>query len=109
MRDSAALDIQDKAPAMAAQAAEAAEFIKTLGHEGRLMLLCLLSQGERTVSELEAETGARQAIVSQHLARLRQEGFVSTRRDGRQIFYSLADPRVAKLISTLYEIFCDPA
>ena len=70
-----------------------AELFKALGHEGRLHILCLLAKGEKTVTELEAYLGQRQAAVSQQLARLRLEGLVSTRRQGKAIHYALADQK----------------
>ena len=91
---------------MQQNAADAAEFLRALGHEGRLMILCYLVTGEKSVSELEALLGARQAAVSQQLARLRHEGLVRTRRDGKTIFYSLADARTERLLGVLYEMFC---
>lgn len=93
---------------MADHARQAAALLKALAHEGRLTILCALVGGERTVSELESLLGARQAAVSQQLARLRLEGLVTSRRDGRAIYYSLGDPRVARLIGTLHDIFCAP-
>jgi len=92
---------------MAARAADAAAFLKALGHEGRLMILCFLSARERSVGELEELLGARQAAVSQQLARLRAEGLVECQRKGKAIYYSIADKRVARLIATLYELFCE--
>ncbi len=89
-------------------AGEAAEFLRALGHEGRLMILCYLVTGEKSVSELEALLGARQAAVSQQLARLRHEGLVRARRDGKAIFYSLADARTERLLGVLFEMFCAP-
>lgn len=91
---------------MAQQAAEAATFLKALSHEGRLMILCHLSGGEKSVSELEGLLGARQAAVSQQLARLRGEGMVSARRDGKTIFYSILDPRAKAVVATVYGLFC---
>lgn len=91
---------------MADRAKEAADFLKALAHEGRLMILCHLFASEKSVSELEALLGARQAAVSQQLARLRLEGLVSTRRDGKAIYYSLGDERVAALIGTMHDLFC---
>lgn len=104
-------DLSQRAPMIdeadfAANAAEAATFLKTIGHQGRLMLLCHLVQGEKSVSELESLLGARQAAVSQQLARLRDQGLVQTRRDGRTIYYSVADPRATKVLETLYDVFC---
>lgn len=91
---------------MAASAAEAAAFLKALSHEGRLMILCHLSGGERSVTELENLLATRQAAVSQQLARLRLEGLVSCRREGKIIYYSISDPRVGRTIGVLYDMFC---
>ncbi|PKQ13931.1 MAG: transcriptional regulator [Alphaproteobacteria bacterium HGW-Alphaproteobacteria-1] len=89
-------------------AQKAADFLRALSHEGRLMMLCHLVPGERSVGELEELLGARQAAVSQQLARLRHEGLVRTRRDGKTVYYSLADPRALRLLELLYEMFCAP-
>lgn len=97
-----ALDMNE----MARSAAQAAEFLKALSHEGRLLILCTLVNGERSVSELEQSVGMRQAAVSQQLARLRLEGLVVSRREGKTIYYSLGDPRVARLIGVMHELFC---
>ena len=91
---------------MATQARAASDMMKALAHEGRLMILCYLVEGERSVSELEELIGARQAAVSQQLARLRLEGLVSSRREGKAIYYSISDARVQSLIATLHRIFC---
>ena len=91
---------------MATSAAEAAAFLKALAHEGRMLILCNLAEGERTVGELEQALGQRQAAVSQQLARLRAEGLVSCRRDGKARVYSVADPRAAELIALMYRMFC---
>jgi ArsR family transcriptional regulator, virulence genes transcriptional regulator len=85
----------------------ATEFLKALAHEGRLMILCHLVHGEKAVGELEALLGARQAAVSQQLARLRHEGLVTSRRDGKTIYYSIGDPKIRQLIETLDALFCD--
>lgn len=97
-----------QAPAadMVARAAEASAFMKALAHEGRMMILCHLSGGEKTVTELEALLGQRQAAVSQQLARLRAEGLVQCRRDGKARFYSVADPRAAEVVALMYRLFC---
>ena len=89
-----------------ARATEAAGLLKALGHEGRLMILCYLSEGECSVTELETRLGLRQAAVSQQLARLRAEGLVGCRREGKAIYYSIADKRAAELVKTLYGLFC---
>lgn len=91
---------------MVIQAQAASNFLKALAHEGRLMILCHLSSGEKSVTELENLLESRQAAVSQQLARLRLEGLVSSRRDGKAIFYSLADPKVERAIGLVYDMFC---
>ena len=91
---------------MAAQAKRAAEFLKALAHQNRLMILCILSQGEKSVSELEEMLSLRQPTVSQQLARLRVDGLVATRRDGKTIYYSLASEEARVVVGALYEMFC---
>ena len=97
----AGLESPDIARRMADHAPDVASFLKALSHEGRLMILCHLAGGEKSVTELEALLGQRQAAVSQQLARLRLEGLVSTRRDGKAIFYAIHDPRVLELLRLL--------
>lgn len=92
---------------MGTNATAAANFLKTVSHEGRLMILCHLVKGEKSVSELEELLSARQAAVSQQLSRLRLEGLVTPRRDGKTIYYSLADNRPKRLLEVVYELFCD--
>lgn len=87
----------------------AANFLKALGHDGRLAILCHLLRGPKSVTELENLVQMRQAVVSQQLARLRLEGLVSTRREGQAIFYSLLDPKVAEMIRLLCSLFGIPA
>jgi DNA-binding transcriptional ArsR family regulator len=91
---------------MAESAQDAAGLLKALAHEGRLMILCALVEGERSVGELEDLLGARQAAVSQQLARLRIEGLVTCRREGKQVVYALGDTRVARIVAVLHDIFC---
>ena len=91
---------------MVANATAASSFLKALAHEGRLMILCYLATGEKSVTELEQLLSSRQAAVSQQLARLRLEGLVEHRRDGKTIFYSLKDPKARKLIELVYDMFC---
>ena len=93
---------------MARNARSAAAYLKTLAHEGRLMILCHLGSGEKAVGELEALLDIRQAAVSQMLARLRDEALVKTRRDGKTIYYSLADQNITEIIGLLYRQFCGP-
>jgi DNA-binding transcriptional ArsR family regulator len=91
---------------MMESAKEATDFLKALAHEGRLIILCRLADKECSVAELEEMLSARQAAVSQQLARLRLEGLVSTRREGKTIYYSLSDHRVRRSIKLIYELFC---
>ena len=96
----------DPMPEMERSATAAAAFLKTLAHEGRLMILCHLVSGEKSVTELENLLSSRQAAVSQQLARLRLEGLVNSRRDGKVIFYSLGDQKATKMIELLHQMFC---
>ena len=91
---------------MVEQAQAAATFLKALAHEGRLLILCYLSAGEKSVTELEHLLGSRQAAVSQQLARLRLEGLVTCRREGKTIYYSLGDARAARTVGQMYDMFC---
>ena len=91
---------------MMENACNASNFLKAISHEGRLMILCHLSTGEKTVTELEELLSARQAAVSQQLSRLRIEGLVETRRDGKAIFYSLTDQRAVQILEVVYDLFC---
>ena len=95
-----------KVDRMADSARDASEFLKALAHESRLMILCNLLDGEKSVGELEAFLSLRQSTVSQQLARLRLEGLVSARRDGKTIHYSIADDKVRAVIGVLYSTFC---
>lgn len=104
--DLATPDPHADADAMLARATDAAAFLKALSHEGRLMILCHLSSGEKSVTELERLLASRQAAVSQQLARLRLEGLVSARRDGKAIYYSIEDPKVRRTIALVYDMFC---
>jgi DNA-binding transcriptional ArsR family regulator len=101
---SRALDID----MMITNAQEASEFLKALSHEARLVILCLLVEGEKSVTEIEQMLSLRQPAVSQQLARLRAENLVETRRDGKNIYYSLARPEVRDIIMALHAAFCRP-
>ncbi len=85
----------------------ASNFLKAVSHEGRLLILCHLVSGEKSVTELEDLLSARQAAVSQQLSRLRLEGLVVPRRDGKAIYYRLADDRPARILELVYELFCN--
>lgn len=90
------------------QARKASTLLRSLSHETRLLILCLLSEREMSVSEIEEIVRLPQATVSQQLARLRQDGLVATRRDGRMIYYKIANQDATTIIESLYELFCKP-
>lgn len=91
-----------------AAADEATGLLRALANTDRLLLLCLLSQGERCVGELEEQLGIQQPTLSQQLTVLRTQEFVSTRRDGKWIYYSVSDPKALAVLETLYRLFCAP-
>jgi ArsR family transcriptional regulator len=91
---------------MVENATNASNFLKAISHEGRLMILCHLVTGEKSVTELEDLLSARQAAVSQQLSRLRLEGLVVPRREGKTIYYRLADERPRRVLELVYELFC---
>lgn len=93
---------------MIANARDAAEFLKALSHEARLVILCLLADGEKSVTEIEQMLRLRQPAVSQQLARLRADALVETRRVGKSVYYSLAKPEVRDVIMALHAAFCGP-
>jgi DNA-binding transcriptional ArsR family regulator len=102
MPDTRNLDIE----AMRNSAGIATRALRSLTHEDRLLLLCLLSQEELCVSELEQRLDIRQPSLSQQLGVLRREDLVSTRRDGKHIYYRVADDRIMNLLQTLYDLYC---
>lgn len=104
MNDLSPLDMNQ----MRQSAGAAALMLRSLAHPDRLLLLCQLSQGELCVSDLESQLGIPQPNLSQQLGVLRREGLVATRRDGKHIFYRVADQRVLNLLQTLYALFCAP-
>lgn len=87
-------------------AGEASRLLKALSNPDRLLLLCQMTQGERSVSELESLCGVRQPTLSQQLAILREERLVSTRRDGKQIYYSIASTQALAVLEVLYQLYC---
>ncbi len=91
-----------------ASAGRAASLLRMLANERRLMILCQLSDGELAVGQLQPRVGLSQSALSQHLALLREQELVATRRDGQQIYYRIADPAVVRIIATLAELFCPP-
>ncbi len=101
-------DLKTKDLAQLSKSADqAADFLKALANRNRLTILCLLSQGERSVSDLEAFLSIRQPTLSQQLAVLREEKLVETRRDGKAIYYRLASDEAQQVIGLLYKLFCD--
>lgn len=92
-----------------AHAADAARLMRTLGNESRLLVLCMLSDGERSVGELNAQLDLSQPALSQHLALLREAGLVKTRRVAQTIYYSLVPGPAAEVIRTLHHIYCPTA
>lgn len=87
-------------------AREASDFLKSLANENRLLILCLLAEGELSVTELENALGIRQPTTSQQLARLRADELVSHRREGKTIYYSLASDEARKVVALVYDLFC---
>lgn len=92
--------------AMQANASEAARLMKSLSNENRLMILCLLVNGEMSVGELNQQVPLSQSALSQHLAALRESGLVATRRESQVIYYRLQGDRVTRVLATLKDIFC---
>ena len=92
--------------ALRSAAGKAVGALKVLAHEARLLLLCQLSQGEMCVSDLEEALGIHQPTLSQQLGVVRNEGVVNTRREGKNIFYSVADPSMLEILSLLYRLYC---
>ncbi|GLK74550.1 helix-turn-helix transcriptional regulator [Ancylobacter dichloromethanicus] len=93
---------------MKAKVGEASAFLKTLSNPDRLLVACALAHGERPVRELEDLLGIRQPGLSQQLAGLREAGLIVGRKEGKQVFYRLADPRVETFITTMHALFCAP-
>ena len=88
------------------QAEQAESFLKALANRHRLMILCKLHESELSVGEILIDSELSQSALSQHLARLRADGLVQTRRESQTIFYSLADANVVRMIALLYDIYC---
>jgi DNA-binding transcriptional ArsR family regulator len=93
---------------MQSAADRASSLLKALANEKRLMLLCQLVDGEKSVGALTSLIGLAQSAVSQHLARLRRDGLVKTRRDSQTIYYAIADDRAQQVIELLYRMYCAP-
>lgn len=96
------------AAALGARAEQVAAVLTELSNPRRLMILCLLAEGERSVGALQDALGLGQSALSQHLARLRSAGMVATRRDGTSVHYRIADPDTAKVMMALHDVFCGP-
>lgn len=90
------------------KAQEAAETVKALAHETRLLAVCFIGKSEKSVQELEAFLGTTQSNISQHLARLKGAGILQSRKEGKQVFYRLVSPQMFRLILSLQEIYCSP-
>lgn len=103
MKKQAAVSVKD----MEDNCVYVAGLMKTLAHPQRLMILCYLSSGEKTVGELEELCGASQSAVSQFLNRMRLEQLISSEKRGLFVYYKIVDPKVKKLIASLHKIFCD--
>ncbi len=94
---------------MEAKAGEAASFLKGLANPHRLLVLCQLVRGERSVTELLSCINLSQSAMSQHLAKLRAEGIVDYRREHRTLYYYICNPHVARIIGVLYDMYCKDA
>ena len=94
---------------MVAAADQASELLKSLGNRHRLLMLCQLTEGDRSVGDLAAFLGLRDSTVSQHLSLLRRDGLVQARRDGQTIWYSIASAPARRVLETLFEIYCKSA
>ena len=93
---------------MAQSASRASSLMKTLGHKDRLMILCHLADGEKSVGQIADLLEISQSPLSQHLSRMRKEGLVDTRREAQTIYYSLKSGEAARIVEVLYEMFCAP-
>jgi ArsR family transcriptional regulator len=100
-------ELQTVDPALLqASAAAAAKLLRALANEHRLLILCHLAQGESSVGQLQSVVGLSQSALSQHLAVLREEGLVATRRESQTIWYRIDDPAALRVVQTLADIFC---
>ena len=99
--------MQEDLSRFAGQAAVAVSVLKSIAHEGRLLVLCYLSEaGEMSVGDLVNRIGLSQSALSQHLAKLRAEGLVATRKDAQTVFYRVSDDKVLTLLGTLHDLYC---
>jgi ArsR family transcriptional regulator len=103
------VESQSTGPALLqARAAAAARLLRALANEHRLLILCHLIEGEMSVGQLQAVVGLSQSALSQHLAVLREDGLVATRRESQTIWYRIDDPAALRVVETLADIFCPP-
>ena len=109
MNDDTAIEIEDfeKLSELHGSAAHAVVLLKAMANEWRLMILCQLADGEKTVSELQTILGLSQSALSQHLAVLRREKIVKARKHAQSVSYSLAGDHAPKVMNTLHEVFCE--
>lgn len=106
---SASLQFECRAEELAANAAVVADLLKAVANESRLLVLCFLAtEGELSVNSLVDRIGLSQSALSQHLAKLREEQLVATRREAQTVYYRIADPRVGTLMATLHDLYCLP-
>ena len=102
MKEAADIDLKQ----MARSADRASSLMKTLGHKDRLMILCHLADGEKSVGQIAGLLEISQSPLSQHLSRMRKEGLVDTRREAQTIYYSLKSGEASRIVEVLYELFC---
>ena len=101
------LELEPGTAELVAKAAEAADFLKKFAHPSRLMIVCALVDGERSVRDLEDTLGIRQPGLSQQIAELREAGLIVGRKESKNMFYRLADGRVTEFIGLMYRMFCE--
>lgn len=101
------LDLAPDTAEMVENAGDAADFLKKLAHPSRLMIVCALVDGERSVRDLEDTLGIRQPGLSQQIAELREAGFITGRKESKNMFYRLADGRISEFITLLHQMFCE--
>lgn len=104
--NTAIANVEIDARQMAVAAGKASELMKTLGHKDRLMVLCHLTSGEKSVGELARLLDIPQSPLSQHLARMRKESLVTTRREAQTIYYSIASEEAARIVGVMHELYC---
>jgi DNA-binding transcriptional ArsR family regulator len=103
------VELEPDAAELVANATEATDFLKKFAHPSRLMIVCALVEGERSVRDLEDTLGIRQPGLSQQIAELRDAGLIVGRKDSKNMFYRLADGRVTEFIALMFRMFCKPA